>query len=273
MRRQCALLSVSRSSVQYTKKRRPSEEGLVARIELIILECAGYGYRRVTHTLRRRGQPINHKRVQRVMRQHGLTCRVRRRPPHVGSDAAHCPNLLRDEQVVPTAPDQVWQADFTYVRVLSGWLYLACVLDGYSRRVIGWALSKRADAELTCAALQMALDTRQVTPQLIHHSDQGVQYQSQAYQALLDSHHIRKSMSRRASPGDNAKLESLFRSVKVEEVYLNEYADLHDARGQLGHFLEAVYNAKRLHSSLSYRPPDESEAAYHSRRKRAVPLA
>ena len=119
-------------------------------------------------------------RVQRVMRQHGLTCRVRRRPPRAGSQAATCPNLLRDEQVVPTAPNQVWQADFTCMRVLTGWLYLACVLDGFSRKVIGWALSKRADASLTCTALQMALDTRQVSPDLIHHSDQGGQYQSQA---------------------------------------------------------------------------------------------
>lgn len=131
-------------------------------------------------------------------RQHGLSCRVRRRPPQAGSVAALCPNLLRGEQIVPTAPDQVWQADFTYMRVRSGWLYLACVLDGYSRKVIDWALSKRADATLTCAALQMALDMRHVTPQLIHHSDQGVQYQSQAYQALPDTHHIRFSL--RESP-------------------------------------------------------------------------
>jgi putative transposase len=263
VRRQCQLLELSRASVQYVPKEKPCNIALYAQIENIVLEHSGYGYRRVTHELKRRNYRVNHKRIRRIMSDSGLQCRIhRRKRVFPGLPASTIPNLLRDEKLVPIKPNAIWHADFTYVQTKSGFVYLACVLDGYSRKIIGWSLSKRADSKLVCEALQMALSTQNDVKGLVHHSDQGSQYQSKDYLVILDKAKIRKSMSRKATPGDNAKMESFIRTLKIEEVYLNNYQDAQDARINLKYFIEQVYNHKRLHSSLDYRPPNEIDTMY-----------
>ena len=232
-------------------------------IERIILELPGYGYRRVTHALRREGWVVNHKRVLRIMRQESLLCQLKRQFV-VTTDSAHghptYPNRLA--ACVLTAPDQAWVADITYVRLPTTFVYLACVLDAFSRRCVGWKLSRQIDTRLTLDALEMALTQRHPAPGLLHHSDQGVQYASAAYVARLEQAGMLVSMSAKGNPYDNAKAESFFKTLKREEVYLNDYRTFAEAQAHLGHFIEAVYNTKRLHSSLGYLPPTEFEAAY-----------
>ena len=160
----------------------------------------------------------------------------------------------------PTSINQLWVADITYVRLPKGFCYLAAILDAFSRRVVGWSLESYLDAELTIAALQMALRTRPVSPESVHHSDRGVQYACTAYTALLKEHGIGISMSRTGNPYDNAQAERFMRTLKEEEVYLSDYDDVREARHSIGHFLEDVYNHKRLHSALGYLPPAEFEA-------------
>lgn len=236
---------------------------LRAAIERIVLQFPGYGYRRVTHTLQREGWSINHKRVLRVMRAESLLCQLRRRFT-VTTDSAHAcrtyPNLLRD--VVLTRPDQAWVADITYIRLPTTFVYLAAILDAYSRRCVGWKLSRRIDTELALAALDTALACRQPSAGLIHHSDRGVQYASTGYVARLESVGARGSMSAVGNPYDNAKAESFFKTVKYEEVYLNDYQTFAEAEANLHQFIEDVYNTKRLHSSLGYRPPAEFETLH-----------
>lgn len=196
------------------------------------------------------------------MRQDSLLCQLKR---HflVTTDSAHglptYPNLLA--QMTLSAPNQAWVADITYVRLPTNFVYLACVLDAYSRRCVGWKLSRQIDTQLTLDALEMALTQRRPASGLIHHSDRGVQYASLAYVARLEQAEARVSMSAKGNPYDNAKAESFFKTLKREEVYLQEYRTFADAETNLGHFIEAVYNLKRLHSSLGYLPPVEFEAA------------
>ncbi len=229
-------------------------------IERIVLDFPGYGYRRVTKTLQRDGWQINHKRVLRVLREEALLCQLERRFVHT-TNSAHglrtYPNLVRD--LVPSRPDHVWVADLTYIRLPTTFAYLACVLDAWSRRCIGWQLSRVIDTTLTLCALEQALTTRQPAPGLIHHSDRGVQYASAAYIARLTGAGAQVSMSAVGNPYDNAKAESFFKTLKREEVYLNHYQTFTDAEANLGRFIGDVYNAKRLHSSLGYRPPIEFE--------------
>ena len=266
LRRLCQLLGVSRSWYYA----HPSADALVARdldlrdaIERVTLEFPGYGYRRVTHALAREGWSVNHKRVLRVMRQESLLCQLKRRFL-VTTDSTHglptYPNLLA--QTPLSAPNQAWVADITYVRLPTSFVYLACVLDAYSRRCVGWKLSRQIDTQLTLDALNMALTQRRPAPGLIHHSDRGVQYASLAYVARLEQAGARVSMSAKGNPYDNAKAESFFKTLKREEVSLQEYRTFADAETNLGHFIEAVYNQKRLHSSLGYLPPVEFEAAW-----------
>ena len=236
---------------------------LRAAIEEIVLAFPGYGYRRVTKQLQRDGWTVNHKRVMRVMREESLLCQFKRRFV-VTTDSGHgltrYPNLIAD--LVVERPDQVWQADLTYIRLPTGFVYLACIVDGYSCRCVGWALSRTIDTDLTLAALEMALSARQPGPGLIHHSDQGVQYASAAYVARLEQAGVPISMAATGNPYENAKTESFFKTLKMEEVYLNDYRSFQEAHANLERFIEAVYNRKRLHSSLGYLPPDEFEAAY-----------
>jgi transposase InsO family protein len=232
------------------------------RIEQIVLEFPGYGYRRVTATLHREQQPVNHKHVLRIMREESLLCQLHRRWLTT-TDSRHAlgsyPNRLKD--LVVSRLNQVWVADLTYIRLMRGFVYMAAILDAFSRKVIGWALSRWIDAALALRALDHAPATRPVRAGLIHHSDHGVQYASVAYVARLRQHGIAISMAAIGNPYENAQAEAFFKTLKTEEVDLKEYADYADAERHLGHFIDRVYNAKRLHSPLAYRPPDEFEAS------------
>jgi putative transposase len=238
-------------------------------IQKIALEWPAYGSRRITAELRRRKWTVNRKRVQRLMREDNLLC-LRKRKFVVTTDSDHglrvYPNLAR--QMTLTDIDQLWRADITYVRLAVEFVYLAVILDAYSRRVIGWELDSTLEDSLTLAALRRALSRRTVTPELVHHSDRGVQYASGDYTQLLKDHHIRISMSRKANPWDNAACESFMKTLKCEEVYRTEYRDQADARLRIGQFLERVYNEKRLHSALDYRSPGEFERELRTEQKK-----
>lgn len=228
-----------------------------------MLDFPGYGYRRVTKALQRDGWVINHKRVLRIMREESLLCQLKRRFVPT-TDSRHglqtYPNLLAD--LALSAPDQAWVADITYIHLPATFAYLAAILDAYSRRCVGWELSRCIDTHLTLAALERALALRQPPPGLIHHSDRGVQYASSAYVECLQERSIQISMSGKGNPYDNAKAESFFKTLKREEVYLKEYRTFTEAEANICTFIEDVYNTKRLHSSLGYRPPAEFEALY-----------
>jgi len=238
----------------------PVEMEIRDELQKIALESPAYGYRRITAELQNHGFNINHKRVLRMMRQDNLLC-VRRRRFMVTTDSRHrlpvYPNLAA--QIAPTAINQLWAADITYIRLRTEFIYLAVVLDAFSRRVIGWALGRTLEAELALSALRMALLERKPQPGLVHHSDRGVQYASQSYTELLKQHQAEISMSRRGNPYDNAACESFMKTLKYEEVYRTEYRDLTEAHTGLAQFLEQIYNQKRLHSALGYVPPAEFE--------------
>ena len=266
IRRLCALVGAGRTWY-YT---RPSPEETAARdtalrdaIERLVLEFPGYGYRRVTKALQRDGWAVNHKRVLRVMRQEALLCQLKRRFV-VTTDSRHAlrayPNLVAGLEL--TSPDQLWVADITYIRLPSAFPYLACVLDAWSRRCVGWHLSRTIDTPLTLAALEQAVATRAPAPGLVHHSDRGVQYASTEYVARLDGIGAHISMAATGNPYENAQAESFFKTLKCEEVYLQEYRTFAEAEANIGRFIEDVYNTKRLHSGLGYRPPVEFEAAH-----------
>ena len=266
VRHLCKMLNINRRwyyACRQPRKTQEVEATLHDAIEQIVQEFAGYGYRRVTHALMRAGWSVNHKRVLRIMREESLLCRHQRRFVHT-TDSHHryrvYPNLVQGMQV--EAPDKVWVADLTYIRLPSTFAYLACVLDAYSRKCVGWKLSKRIDAQLALDALEAALATRDISPGLIHHSDRGVQYASVAYVQRLQSVEAKVSMSAVGNPYDNAKAESFFKTLKSEEVSLKEYHSFAEAEANLEQFIEQVYNTKRLHSSLGYVPPVEFETAY-----------
>jgi len=238
----------------------PVEMEIRDQLQKVALESPAYGYRRITAELRQRGFAVNHKRVLGMMREDNLLC-VRRRAFMVTTDSRHnlpiYPNLAREIKL--TAINQLWRADITYIRLRTEFVYLAVVLDAFSRRVVGWALGRTLEAALAVAALRMALTERQPAPGLVHHSDRGVQYASLDYTEMLQQHKATISMSRKGNPYDNAACESFMKTLKYEEVYRNEYRDFHDARASIGEFLERVYNQKRLHSALGYLPPAEFE--------------
>ena len=230
------------------------------RIQRIVLAHRRYGYRRVTAQLRREGLAVNRKKVLRLMRADNLLALQAKRYVLTTDSNHHIPvypNLLPHLKL--DGLDQIWQSDITYIRLRERFVYLAVVLDAFSRRVIGWRLGPTLEAELAVGALRQALQTRRPAPGLVHHSDQGVQYAARAYVELLEQHGAVLSMSRRGNPYDNAKTESFMRTLKSEEVELRQYRDLADAEASIGEFLEDVYNQRRLHSALGYLPPAEFE--------------
>lgn len=270
-------MKLSRSSFYYRPKsqspdRKKLETDLRDRIEAICLGFPRYGYRRVTWQLKREGKRINHKKVLRLMRESDLLCRVRRRNIKT-TNSRHrfprYPNLIKG--LVTTRLNQVWLSDITYIRIRTGFVYLAAILDAYSRKVIGYAVSTALDTTVTLQALRMAIAHRQPGPGVIHHSDQGVQYASGDYVAELKSHGFLVSMARTGNPYENAMMESFFKTLKQEEVNLCEYETFEDVVIRLPYFLEEVYNQKRLHSALGYRPPNEFEEALLNQENNRIP--
>jgi putative transposase len=267
--RLCRLAHVSRAGYYRWQDALPAVDpdmDLRDEIQRIALEFPSYGWPRITAELKRRGWKANHKRVYRIMREDNLLC-LRRRKFVVTTDSKHSrpiyPNLARG--MVLTGIDQLWIADITYIRLETEFVYLAVVLDACSRRVIGWALERTLEDELTLQALRMALERCIPAPGLVHHSDRGIQYASEDYTDLLKDHQITISMSRKGNPYDNAACESFMKTLKYEEVHRQEYRDLAEARASIEHFLERVYNQKRLHSALGYRPPMEFEQGLRRR--------
>lgn len=231
-------------------------------MQKIAIEFPRYGYRRMTVELYNRGYNVNHKRVLRLMREDNLLCVKKHfRPLTTDSNHSHkvYPNLIRGLEI--TQPNQVWASDITYIQLIDEFVYLSVVLDLFTRKCIGWKLGRHIDTELTLAALAQALEQRW-SPGLhgrIHHSDQGVQYASNQYVNLLKDHNFQISMSRKGNPYDNAFVESFIKTLKYEEVHLNEYDTFSDALDNIGRFIDDVYNKKRLHSSLGYKSPDDFE--------------
>ena len=258
-------MNLPRSTYYHQSKSRPDgEKALIARIEAVIEEFPGYGYRRVTKELHRRGFRDNHKKVLRVMKQQGLTRKPKRRWVRTtNSEHAHrvYPNLAQN--LLVTGPNQLWVADITYIAILSGFVYLAVILDLFARRVVGHALSRSIDTALCLEALRMALAQRKPPAGTIHHSDRGVQYASGDYVEVLNQNGFRISMARKGNPYDNAAAESFIKTLKSEEVYLWEYRTMNDVQNRLPYFIEEVYNHKRLHSSIGYVPPVEFEELFY----------
>ena len=262
--RMVELGSVSRASFyRFEAERHPRPErdmDLRDAIQRVALEWPSYGRPRITAELRRRGWKVNPKRVYRLMREDNLLC-VRKRKFVVTTDSHHMrqiyPNLAR--AMVVSGIDQLWVADITYIRLQREFVYLAVVIDAYSRRVIGWALDRTVADDLPLAALRRALELRRPSPGLVHHSDRGSQYASGDYTELLKTYGCQLSMSHKASPWENGACESWIKTLKAEEVYRQEYRDLAEARASLAQFIDRIYTRKRLHSALGYRPPVEFE--------------
>ena len=267
--RMCHLAQVSRAGFYRSlQAQQPVQEELEVRstMQRIVLEHRRrYGYRRVTAELRRRGLLVNHKRVARLMREDNLLA-VQPRAFVVTTDSKHEFEVYLNlaSKLKLTGINQLWVADITYIRLQTEFVYLAVILDGFSRKVVGWALERTLATRLTKAALEQAIAARQPLPGLVHHSDRGVQYASNEYVQVLQEHKIIPSMSRPANPYDNASCESFMKTLKHEEIYANDYLALEHLRRNIESFIEAYYNRRRLHSALGYQSPEEFERQLES---------
>jgi putative transposase len=265
--RRCGLAGVSRAGYyRHWQASAPRQEETALRDEIQRLSLANrlHGYRPITVLLKRSGWVVNHKRVQRLRQADNLLCVAKKAFRPATTDSRHrfvvYPNLAR--RLVPTTVNQLWAADITYVRLSEEFIYLAVVLDAFSRRVIGWSLASHLQASLALAALEMALSGREVVAgELVHHSDRGVQYACGDYIQRLEKAGIQPSMSRAGCPWDNAMAESFMRTLKREEVDGRAYRDLAEATALIGTFLEEVYNRQRMHSALAYLAPEAYEAS------------
>ena len=269
--RMCQLIPVSRRSFYRSlQEQRPIEEETEVRsiIQQIALEHRRrYGYRRITAELRRRGMQVNHKRVVRIMQEDNLLALQPKRFK-ITTDSNHKFEVYLNlaARMKLTGINQLWVADITYIRLKAEFVYLAVILDGYSRKVVGWALDRTLAVRLTIGALEQAIESRQPKPGLVHHSDRGFQYAHAEYIAILEKHRMIPSMSRPANPYDNASCESFMKTLKREEIYAHDkYDDLEHLRANIEEFIEQYYNRQRLHSALGYRPPEEFEQRAESR--------
>ena len=262
------MLNISRSSYYYKPrsfKKQIQDADLLDAIDCVLCDFPAYGTRRVTQELKDRRWTVNRKRIQRLMREHSLLRVVKRRWINT-TQSDHPFNRYPNDakNLIVTTINQLWVADITYIRILTGFVYLAVVLDVYSRKVIGYALSKTLEDDLTLAALRMAINLRHPSERCVHHSDQGVQYASNDYVDLLKEHKFVISMASKGNPYENAFAESFFKTLKYEEVYLWDYQTIDDAKQRIPFFILRVYNAKRLHSALGYQTPDKFESTLNN---------
>jgi len=262
----CETAGISRAGYyRFLDPVKPAAADMDLRHEMhkVALEWPSYGSRRMVEELYKRGWDVNRKRIQRLMREDNLLCVIKRKFVVATTDSRHSLRVYANlaAKMMLTGVDQLWIADITYIRLEEEFVYLAVILDAFSRRVIGWHLAAEMDVSLTLSALQMALRQRTVGPGLVHHSDRGVQYAAHDYTQLLKDNAIEISMSRKANPWDNAACESFMKTLKYEEVHRTEYRNLAHVRTAIGTFLEKVYNQKRLHSALNYCSPVEFENA------------
>lgn len=256
-------MGMSRSAYYYRPKDKKEKEkrdrDLCKKIKAVCYRFPFYGYRRVTAALKRKGIAVNHKKVLKLMREMGIQVKKKKRYARTTNSCHNLmvyPNLIKNLSI--ERMNQVWCSDITYIGIRSGFVYLAAILDAFSRKVVGYAISMTLAAEMALEALRMALATRN-TSDLIHHSDKGIQYCCTDYINLLKEHGIKISMSAKGVPVENAFAESFMGSLKVEEIYMWDYETYADVVERIPYFIEEVYNRKRLHSSLGYMPPEEFE--------------